>query len=321
MRTTSVHALVFSILATGISAAPAAAIDSSTAGLLLQVKNPSTPERRAIKIKTKPNGFGVPLSANPAALGATLGIRAEGATPSEQLFSLPIGSSTVTGKPFWTEKTPGVEWRYDDPAYENGPVRKIKLKRFPGDMIEVQALLLAKKHPIDVVPPNPGTAGCARLEIGSGADSISIAFTTGGVSNNGPKLFKVVKAFLGAFCDPFITTSTSTTTTTLPCSSGTAVGGACWFLSAPGASCTATCTAEGLTYDEATRTYAGSDGTDAGCGAVSAAVHGVAFDASTPVGTGSGCFVRFDLSGAVRNTSPTTTAGAITLGLRYCACM
>ena len=38
----------------------------------------------------------------------------------------------------------------------------------------------------------------------------------------------------------------------------------CWFLGDPGQSCTQTCVAHGLVYDDATRTVAGSDATDNG---------------------------------------------------------
>jgi len=46
---------------------------------------------------------------------------------------------------------------------------------------------------------------------------------------------------------------------------GVLVGGACWYAGAAGADCDTTCGGLGLAYDEATRTYAGSDGSDANC--------------------------------------------------------
>src|SRR5262249_43149969 len=55
------------------------------------------------------------------------------------------------------------------------------------------------------------------------------------------------------------TTISPTTTTTLPC--GAVVGGFCWYKAANGVNCDATCAAAGRVYSDATRTYAGSDGT------------------------------------------------------------
>jgi hypothetical protein len=52
------------------------------------------------------------------------------------------------------------------------------------------------------------------------------------------------------------------------CAPGVAVGGFCWFVGGTGADCNSTCAAQGRVYDEATRTYAGSDGTNANCEAV-----------------------------------------------------
>jgi len=42
-------------------------------------------------------------------------------------------------------------------------------------------------------------------------------------------------------------------------------GGFCWLLGATGANCTDTCAAQGMIYDPATETYAGSGGTDQAC--------------------------------------------------------
>jgi hypothetical protein len=51
-----------------------------------------------------------------------------------------------------------------------------------------------------------------------------------------------------------------------PCA-GTSVGGACWYYGDIGESCEVVCALYGG-YDEATRTYAGSDGTDSNCSQV-----------------------------------------------------
>ncbi len=48
---------------------------------------------------------------------------------------------------------------------------------------------------------------------------------------------------------------------------GVSVGGYCWYLSAPSASCDSTCSAHGG-YNEATRTFAGDQGANANCASV-----------------------------------------------------
>jgi hypothetical protein len=49
---------------------------------------------------------------------------------------------------------------------------------------------------------------------------------------------------------------------------GVVVGGHCWFYGAAGQSCETLCGALALSYDEATRTFAGSDGSAENCNAV-----------------------------------------------------
>jgi sugar lactone lactonase YvrE len=69
---------------------------------------------------------------------------------------------------------------------------------------------------IAVVPPNPGTDGCVRLEIGGG-DTYHVRFGADGqVTNNGAKQFKVTKPTVEGTCPTVTTTTTSTTTTTIP---------------------------------------------------------------------------------------------------------
>lgn len=114
---------------------------------------------------------------------------------------------------------------------------------------------------------------------------------------------------------------------TAGCGTGVPVGGAFWFLSAvDGASCDAVCATNGLVYDTATLTYAGSAGTDANCAAVLTALGhpGSVFASST--GAGLGCVTAASLppgAAGVRDTSPTTSSGSIPPGngvYRACAC-
>ena len=104
---------------------------------------------------------------------------------------------------------------------------------------------------------------------------------------------------------------------------GVEVGGACWFASAAGASCGDTCSAAGMVYDDATRTYAGSEGTNGACEQVWAALVGacpVVSEASC--GQGFGCFLTNFGMDYVRCTSPATTSEAASIvgSIRACAC-
>jgi hypothetical protein len=102
----------------------------------------------------------------------------------------------------------------------------------------------------------------------------------------------------------------------------------CWFLGDPGQSCTQTCTAHGLVYDDATRTVAGSDATDNG---QACEIIGLVLDSPTtfsndtcasPAQPGIGCIIDPGTPpGGVRCTQPTTNADAASLDSeRICAC-
>ena len=125
------------------------------------------------------------------------------------------------------------------------------------------------------------------------------------------------------------TTSSSTTSTTLPsCGpSGRAVGGFCWYAAGDEAdSCNQICAGVGRTYNEVTRTFAGSDGTLANCVAVAAAF-GIGNPPQDVNGctTGRGCSVFLPDPDAIfiptRCVTPATTAAAVgDVGFRLCAC-
>src|SRR6185369_12318078 len=60
---------------------------------------------------------------------------------------------------------------------------------------------------------------------------------------------------------------TSSTSSCFACP-GKNFGGSCWRFGAQGASCTDTCANVGMSYDSATKTFAGSDGTAENCSAL-----------------------------------------------------
>jgi hypothetical protein len=105
------------------------------------------------------------------------------------------------------------------------------------------------------------------------------------------------------------------------CQAGVDVGGACWFLGETGQSCTEVCDGVGFPYDEATRTYAGSEGTDEHCEQVLAALGALGappfpIDCSPD---GLGCVRESGSQDSFRCTDP-TTADAGDSGMRACAC-
>jgi hypothetical protein len=111
----------------------------------------------------------------------------------------------------------------------------------------------------------------------------------------------------------------TTTTTTLPCNNGAGaiVAGVCWFLGVSEQSCTQTCAAQGRPYNDATRDFAGSNGSDANCSEVAIALGGAAAAGHGNL-TGVGCYATG--GGTIRDTTATTAGATFTQAARYCAC-
>lgn len=97
------------------------------------------------------------------------------------------------------------------------------------------------------------------------------------------------------------------------------LGGYCWFKGTTAQGCAAVCTKANRSYDEGTRTFAGSNGTDANCQAL-----GAAFSSGTFAGTwdrgGIGC--GYSVGNFVRRDTDATTSTAThpTHPGRFCAC-
>jgi hypothetical protein len=99
---------------------------------------------------------------------------------------------------------------------------------------------------------------------------------------------------------------------------GVMVGGSCWFLGASASSCLNTCVAEGLAYDPATLSFAGSGGSDASCDQVLIALGYLGAPVSSTSGSGFGCAIS---SGSgVRDTTATSAAATASGVQRACAC-
>ncbi len=203
------------VLAVAVAVAPAArAADQTIPGTQLR-EEPEHPRQAEVIAKAKEARSCHTIVGDLTVAGASLAITAHGGTPSAQTFALPAGRSALTGKPFWSgDAVKG--FKYKDSKGENGPVKVAQLKKSGGGLFQIKAVAVGKLGAIAVVPPNPGTDGSVRLEIGGGGDTYSVLFPDGQVTNNGPAQFKVVRPVAEGTCLRPTTTTTTTTTTTLP---------------------------------------------------------------------------------------------------------
>lgn len=203
--------LVLSFVLSLTPALPAAsAADQTVLGQTLTVKDPGPPEKRAVTVKAKETATDATLVGDPVAAGAAVTVTLDGPTPSSATYTLPAGTSGVTGKPFWSgDATKGFSYR--DPKGENGPVKAAQVKR-RGTTFQLSVAIQGKLGPVALVPPGTGT-GCVLLTLGGG-DSYSVAFLNGGKITSSPTLFKYSKPESEASCVPTTTTTTTTSTTT-----------------------------------------------------------------------------------------------------------
>ncbi len=193
------------------------AADQTILGNQLQVKNPSTPDKRKVTLKAKEKTSPNTIVGNPTATGATLTVRANGGTPTAQTFALPQGTSGITGKPFWTgDAVKG--FKYKDSKGEQSAVKSVQIKKTGSGTFQIKTTISGKLGVLLVTPPNPGISGCGLLAINAG-DSYSVAFKAGDglVTNKGSTLYKHKKVTMEDTCllvTPTTTTSTTATPTT-----------------------------------------------------------------------------------------------------------
>jgi acetyl esterase/lipase len=195
-----------------LSVSLAQAADQTVLGKTFVVKNPSTPGKRKVIVKAKELGSDNTLVGNPLAGGATITVTANGASPSQQTYGLPAGTSASNAKPFWSgDAVKG--FKYRDADGENGPVKSAQIKLRNG-VFQIKVIVDGKHGGVAVLPPNPGTDGCMLLAIGGG-DSYSAQFASGQVKNKGTSQFKVSNPTAQGSCLPAATpTPTSTPTAT-----------------------------------------------------------------------------------------------------------
>ena len=181
------------------------ASDQIVHGLTLVVKNPGAAAKRKVTLKAKETATDNTLVGDPTVGGATVTVTLDGASPSAQAFTLPAGVSPTTQKPFWSgDAVKGFE--YKDPKGDNGAVKRAQITA-KGGKFQIEVVISGKGGPVELVPPDLGSAGCAFLAIGGG-DTYSVQFATGQVTNKGSSLFKVAKPTSDGPCAlplPFIT--------------------------------------------------------------------------------------------------------------------
>ena len=218
----NLKSFVLSFVAVGIVAGGVQAADQTILGNKLIVKNPSTVDKRKVIASGKEKGSPNTIAGNPTALGGFLNVQLFGTSPSTQLFALPQGTGS-TGKAFWSV-IGTIGFKYSDPRGDNGPVKRVLIKKTPSNTFLIKAIAIGKNGTILTTPPNPGTGGCVMLGINDTGATYSIQFTTGLVKNKGPALFSVKKPTAQGSCLPpspttttssTVTPTTSTTSTTL----------------------------------------------------------------------------------------------------------
>ncbi len=186
-------------------ASAAQAAEQTVRGSTLIIQDGGTPARRRITVKAKETASDDTLVGDPTTGGATVTITGNGGMPSSQTFTLPAGLSATKLKPFWTgDAVKG--FKYRDSKGENGPVKSAQV-RLKGGTFQIKIVIDGKGGTVDVVPPNPGSAGCAFLAI-AGGDGYGVQFATGQVINKGASLFKVTKPTAEGSCAPTTTTTT-----------------------------------------------------------------------------------------------------------------
>ena len=198
-------------------------------------------------VKGKELGSPNTIVGDPTAMGGTLTITMDGGTPVSETFNLPQGVK-ADGEPFWTgDAVKG--YKYKDKLQESGtPVKSALIKQSSTGAFSIKAVVGTGTL---LLPPNPGTDACARLEL-TGGDSYDIKFSeaNGQITNRDAQKYSHKKVTVEGHCCEAIT------------------GGFCWYLSDSGAPCNSITAYAGFSVDPAADAFAGGAGTDANCGAV-----------------------------------------------------
>lgn len=165
---------LLALAAFGVSlAASSQASDQTILGRAIVLKDPSTPEKRRIRIRAREYASPNSIVGDPTVSGATLILTFEGTNRSSETFRLQQGMA-ANGEPLWSgDAVRG--YRYLDALGVNGPIRFVRIVKTPGGAFLIKIRGNGKRKPLLVTPPNPGTESCAFLKLGDG-DSYSVRF-------------------------------------------------------------------------------------------------------------------------------------------------
>ena len=160
------------------------AAEQTVLGKSLTVRDPKPgvdPAKRRVSVSGKEKHSSNTLVGDPtqtgAAGGALLELTADGANAISQIFVLQQGTSS-TGQQFWSgSATTG--FKYKDSMGDQGAVKSVRISRSGGGSFSIKITASGKGGPLALLPPNPGTGGCAALTLGSTAgagDRYSLRF-------------------------------------------------------------------------------------------------------------------------------------------------
>jgi hypothetical protein len=155
------------VVACGLCVTSIHAADQAVLGKRLLVKDPKPgldPTKRKIIAEGKEKHSPDLIIGDPTLAGATVTVFEVGATSTSEAFVLPAAVDPDTGRSPWAATRRGFE--YNDPKGANGPVKFAEIKRASSGTFQIKVVVLAKDRSITLVPPNPGTSGCLRLDIG-----------------------------------------------------------------------------------------------------------------------------------------------------------
>ena len=209
----TVRQAMAAVALTALTTGAAQAADQTILGKGLTVKSPSTPDRRSVKVIGREKGSPNNIVGDPTSGGATLTINLTGGTPSTQTFTLNQGTSS-TGQPFW-RAAGSTGFKYKDSKGDQTAVKGVLIKASPGGTFTLKIKISGRNDGgTNLVPPNPGTGGCAALAIGGG-DTYNVLFdSSSSIKNKDGQLFKAKNPQNEGTCG--VTTTTTSTTITLP---------------------------------------------------------------------------------------------------------
>ncbi|MDG2305832.1 MAG: hypothetical protein P8R42_14545 [Candidatus Binatia bacterium] len=176
--------------------------DQTLLGKRLFVRDASAgtdPTKRKVVVTAKEVASPDTIVGTPLVSGAVLDVAANGGNGTTQTFVLLAGADSK-GKSFWRALGP-TGFVYSDPRGEQGPVKKVVLRKSASGTFSLKVVLLGKNGPLDIVPPAPGTDGHATLRF-PGGDRYCVEYGPSAESkNDGAKLWRV-RHVSGEGCPP-----------------------------------------------------------------------------------------------------------------------